>query len=187
MYRNIWNDIILMNLKDFENIGVGFYINIFTFCFAVCICIAAVFFEINRGQMNLVVKQLIRHGATDADNAKTLSDLGLNGKRIIRFQLSRRSRLSILVSRVGAPSITYEEYVKMPPAKRKELEVFDINTATFYIPDENKERANKILHTYAFSLPRIILFCMFILLIWALITVFSYEIFCLINNALGRI
>ncbi len=187
MYRNIWNDIILMNLKDFENIGVSFYINIFTFCVAVCICIAGVIFEINRGQMNLVIKQLTRHAATDEESSKTLSDLGLKDKKIIKHLLSRRSRLSILVSRVGAPSISYEDYIKMSAAKRKELENFDITTARFYIPEENKERANKVLHTYAFSLPRAILFCLFILLFWALITVFSYEIICLINTGLGRL
>ena len=187
MYSNIWYDIILLNLKDFPNIGIDFYFNIFVFALAVCLCVIAFVFELNRGAMSLMIKQLFRHEATSADSGKTLGELGLAGKSIIKYSLCHKSPLSKIVQRVGAPTFSYEEYVKLPPAKRRELEKFDIETARFYITEESNERAKKIYSSYGFSVPRIILFCLFILLFAVLIAIFSYEIICLINSALGNI
>ena len=186
MYKNIWNDIILLNLKDFENIGINFYINIFFFIIAFLFCVIAVFLELNRDAMSVMAKQLLRHSAMSPSDAKRLCDLGLDKNKRIRFQLLHKTSLSRLVSRVGAPDITYEDYVKLPPQKRRELDKFDIESAEFYISDENVDRATKIYYTYRLSLPRLILFCLFILLFCALLTVFSYEIICSINVFLEK-
>ena len=186
MYRNIWKDIVLLNLKSFENIGIDFYFNIFVFAFAACICVGAVLFELNRGSISLTVKQLLRHNAFEPSSAKTLAELGILNKKLIRYSLTRKSRLSKLVTRVGAPEISYEEYIKLTPEKKRELEKFDIGTAKFYINEENRDRTKNIYRTYGFSLPRVILFCVFVLIFSLLIAIFSYEIFCVINSLLGK-
>lgn len=186
MYNNIWNDIILLNLKDFENIGIDFYINIFLFGLAFCICIFSVLFEINRGAISLALKQIIRHGAVGEQNAKTLSDLGLINNKLIKYSLTRKTSLSRMISRVGAPYFTYEEYMKLPPSEKKKIGKFDIASAQFFIQESEVDNANKIYKSYSFSLGRVILFCLLVLLLYALLTVFSYEIICLINSALGK-
>ena len=145
------------------------------------------FFELNRGTIYLTVKQLSRHNAFNPESAKTLSELGLFDKKLVKYSLKRKSRLSRLVSRVGAPEITYEEYVKLSPKKKRELENFDISAAKFYINEENREKTKHIYRAYGFSLPRVILFCVFILIFALLIAIFSYEIFCVINSLLGKI
>ena len=187
MYSNWWNDIILLNLNSFENIGVDFYINLFFLMLAVCICIIAVFFEIYRGCQSLIFKQLLRHGCIGEDNAKPLVEIGLYNNKILKFYLGHNSYLSRYVLCAGEQKLNYEEYLKLDPIQRRAYGKKDVNTAAFYISHDNVDYAKKIHNRYEFSAFRMIVFCLFILISCALVITFSYEIVCLLNSWLGTI
>ena len=67
MLKNFWNDILLLNLNEFENIGFDFYINMFLLALGIGICIFSVGLELSRGAMFTMMKQLIRHQATSEE------------------------------------------------------------------------------------------------------------------------
>ncbi|MBQ7363118.1 MAG: hypothetical protein IJW48_01565 [Clostridia bacterium] len=184
MLENVWNNIILLNLRDFENISVDFYINIFLFFLALAIVACAFVFEYSRGVMHVAVKQLLRHGALGEGEAKTLSKLGLADNKMVKLFLSRDTRLSKLLSRVGAPDVKYEDFVKMKRAEQKELFRVDFSKDRFYISDENSDQANRVFSSYAFSLPRFLLFALLVFLLWGAIAAFSYELISYIDSVL---
>ena len=184
MLKNIWNDIILLNLKDYENIGVDFYINIFFFVLAVFICISFFVIEHKRGCMRLTVKQLMRHNAEGEESAKTLFELGISSRSIKRA-LSTDTRLSKIVKRVGAHEYTYEEYVKLSKEKKLKKEKIDFTTARFYINKSYEQQAKHIYENYNTSLVKSLLMCALVILIYGAVAAVSSEIIEYINSALG--
>lgn len=182
MLGHIWNNIILLNLNEFENIGIDIYINILFFALAVVLILFAFFFDYSRGITYLTVKQLVRHGAKDKESAKTLSELGLSKNRFVKFMLSGANELTRIVLRTAAPEIDYDAFVKLSRDEKKKLFLIDFDTETFYLSNESKERTDKILSRYEFSLPRFLAFAVFVILIWGVVCAFSYEIFAYINS-----
>ena len=175
MLGHIWNNIILLNLNEFENIGIDIYINILFFALAVVLILFAFFFD-------LTVKQLVRHGAKDKKSAKTLSELGLLKNRFVKFMLSGANELTRIVLRTGAPEIDYDAFVKLSRDEKKKLFLIDFDTETFYLSNESKERTDRILSRYEFSIPRFLAFAVFVILIWGVVCALSYEIFAYINS-----
>ncbi len=186
MLEDVWNNIILLNLKDFENIGIDFYINIFLFFVSLAIIIYALAFEYSRGVMHTVVKQLIRHGAFDKDGGMTISELGISDGFFTKFMLSRDPRLARIVHRVGEPDISHDEYMKLKRSEREKLLRVDFSTERFYIPEDKKDAAERVFATYAFSLPRFLVFCLFVFLIWGAVAAVSYELFNYLNSIIIR-
>ena len=182
MLGHIFNNIILLNLNEFDNIGIDFYINLFFFFLALVVIAVAFVYEYSRGVMHLMVKQLIRHEANDKDSAKKLSDLGLHSNRVLKFMLSRNAELRKIVKRLGEPEIDYEGFLKLSAEDRKKVFSIDFETEAFYIREDNKDRAEKIVSSYVFSLPRFIAFAVFVILIWGCVAAFSFEIFSYINS-----
>ncbi len=176
MLEHVWNNIILLNLRDFENIGINFYINIFLFFVALAIALYALFFEYYRGVMQLTVKQLLRHDAIDKDGARMLSELGLEKSRFVKLFLSSGSGRKKIVSRIGEPEVEYDKFVKMKKAEQKKLFHIDFPTERFYINKDRVDEARRVFSSYSFSVSRYLLFCLFIFLIWGAISAFSYEI-----------
>ena len=83
MFGHIWNNIILLNLNEFANIGIDIYINLLFLAIAVAIIVIAFLFDFSRGVTYTVVKQLVRHEAKDENCAKTLSELGLSKSKFV--------------------------------------------------------------------------------------------------------
>ncbi len=184
MLKNIWNDIILLNLKDYDNIGIDFYINIFFFAVAVFICAGFFVFEHKRKCMRITVKQLLRHKAEREDSAKTLAELGLSSYNIKRALLTN-TRLLKVVKRVGAPEYTYEEYTRLSKEKKIGKEKIDFSTARFYIDEKYKNQARHIYENYNTSIIKNVLLCFLVLLIYGAVAAVSSEIIGYINSALG--
>ena len=183
MLKNFWNDIILLNLRDFENIGFDFYINIFLFFVALIIIVYAFFFEYLKGVMQLTVRKLLRQGAIGRDNAKSLSELGLNSNFFVKLILSGGSRFKKTVARIGEPDVSYDDFVKMDKRERKKLYAIDFKTEKFYIAPESKDSADKIFSTYAFSPLRFIMFAVLVILVFGAVAAFSFEILSYINSS----
>ena len=182
MFGHVWNNIILLNLNEFENIGIDFYINVFFFFLSVAIIVIALVFEYSRGTVHITVKQLVRHEARGADNAKSLKELGLNRNRIVMLLLSRSRDLNSVVKRLGKPEIDYEGYMKLSREEKKKIFSIDFENEKFYLSEENKERVDRILSRYAFSLPRFIAFSVLVILLWGAVAAFSYEILAYLNS-----
>ena len=186
MLEHVWNNIILLNLRDFENIGVDFYINIFFFFAALAIMLVAFFFDYSRGVTYVTVKQLVRHGALSKETSVSLSDIGLDKNVAVRFFLSRDSELSKLVSRLSAPTLDYCTYIKMKSSEKRKLLTLDFEKERFFLSGDRNDRVNKVMSVYSFSLTRFILFCVFVFLLWGVVSAFSYEIIAYLDaNILG--
>ncbi len=111
---------ITLNLNEYEAFGgADFYVTLFLAVIALCLCVGFFIFAYRKNTMIMVIEQLYRHGAVEEPRAKTLSELGIKNTRIVRELLSS-GRLSRAVSRVGAKTLTYEEYVEMERARKKE-------------------------------------------------------------------
>ena len=182
MFGHIWNNIILLNLNEFANIDIDIYINLLFLAIAVAIIVIAFLFDFSRGITYTAVKQLVRHEANDENSAKTLSELGLSKSKFVRFMLSGAGELTRAVLRVGSPKIDYDSFMKLNREERKKLFLIDFDTETFYLSEEGKKRADRILSRYEFSIPRFVAFAVFVILIWGAVCAFSYEIFSYINS-----
>ena len=176
MFKNFWNDVILINLKDYGFISFDFYINIFLFALCVCVCISSFYIEHQRGSMALMLKQLIRHNAFSEESAKSLMELGLLSSLSIKRSLSRETRLSKIVSRVGYKKLSYDEFMALSKEERKKLNAVDFSTAKFYISPESSNEAKHVYETYQTSLVKTLLMCALVFLIYGALCAISSEV-----------
>jgi predicted DNA-binding ArsR family transcriptional regulator len=137
--------------------------------------------------MALLIKQLIRHKATDEDSAVTLNKIGLGEKKGLRGMLAKDNRLTRMVQRVGQKKYTYEEYVAMQKEKRKEVEKIDFSEAKFFIPEENQKKAKHFHESYNGSLVKNILYCVLLLAFFVCLMFAMPEILNSINGLIGKI
>ena len=181
MPNNFYRDILLLNLKDYQNIGVDFYVNIFL-AFAL-LALGAAFFYINhnRGIMSLVIKQLIRHGA------KTLSEIGLNENRSAKRLLKKDGQLTKIVARVGKIKYTYEEYVALSKKDRQSHDDFDIDAARFYISEDQKKRAENIYENYGGSIVRTVLYLILLCTLYVCFALVMPQIVSALDNFIGSL
>ena len=183
--KDIYEKYFLLNLKDYPNIGINLEINALVLAFTVGVVIASLLINYHRGYTYLAAKRLLRHGALDEKNAKTLGELGINTASV-RFALSRRGHLSKMVRRVGEPHYTYEEYVAKMKSRDKKDEKIDFSTAVFYLDEAHLDRARHISEAESPSLIKSILFACLILSIGICLFLLMPEILTGINSLLGQ-
>jgi len=182
---NLLEDIFLLNLKDYSNIGVDFYINIFLLVLFVCIGVGCFVFNGYRNAMHILIKQLVRHGAKSESEAKTLKALGLSSSYLVKRCLSGNGQISRIVRRVGEKTYTYEEYVKLERRGELKAERIDFSTAAFYLDKEKQDRTKYILENYSSSLPKTILLVIFLIILYICISFVMPEILSFINSSLA--
>ena len=186
MFKEFWNDIVLLNLNSFENIGFDFYINVFIFFVAVAFCLFAFYIESTRGLIHLLISQMKRHNSYSLDDSKTLSELGLKSNLRIKRLIAKNHMLSRVIARSNVKNYTFDEYVEMKPSERRSAEKIDFDTEKFYIQESATARASDIYSSYGFSLGRLMVFCLLILIIFTSIMIMSPEILRSIDNAIGE-
>ena len=175
-----------INLKSYEKIGVNFEINKFLLLVAIGLCAVAFVVNYRRSLMIDTIKQLFRHGATEENAAKTLSELGLYGSRGIRKAVISDSQLRRMIRIVGETRPTYEEYVaSMKKSKGSAVSSVDISTARIYIPEEALERAKFVYNTYSTSLLKTALTCIFIIAVAVCLILLSPSLLSFIDSALA--
>ncbi len=187
MWKKLYYDLFLINLKDYKNIGIDLQINVLLLCLFLALCVS--FFVINhhRATTQIIVKQLMRHNANDKDSAKTLEELGLDGSASAKRMLSAGGQITKLVARVGEKTYTYEEYKKLMGKKGGvPKEKIDLACAKFYVRAEAKERISFIVDTYGSSVLRTALYCILTLAIYICIALCMPEILSFINNYIGN-
>lgn len=173
-----------INLNEYENININLEINkviLLAFC---ALAIGVVFLNVYRGNIRLCVSQLLRHGATDKDSAKTLTELGLADSKTVKFLLSRDTLLTKTVAALGEKKYTYEEYKALNKSERKTK--IDFTSEAFYIREGKTDRARDILEKYVTSSARTVTSCVLIAIVCICVIACMPGILNVINNLLGR-
>ena len=186
MLKSYFEDYLSVNLADYENIGVDFEISKFLLIILAALCISFFVIDWHRGYMLLAVKKLFRHGATSEEGAKTLKELGLDRSKSVKWALLTDTRLSKIMSWVGKPQYTYEEYVALRKEKRESGERFvderpDLNTARFYISERYMGEAKNIAENYSSSFIKTVFFSLMFVIIFVCLTLIMPELLSFIN------
>lgn len=186
MFEKLVYDYFFINLKDYSNIGIDFEINVFLFILTIALCVCFFVVTVYRSSTQNIVKQLARFGCKDESTAKTLGELGLDRSAFLKMSLSRESRLTRVVGRVGEKIFTYEEYVAESKQKGGiKREKIDFSTAKFYIREDQHDAAKHILESYGTSIPRTILYCVLFISIYICISLVMPEVLTAIDSLIG--
>lgn len=159
--KEFYTRFFLINLKDYYNLGIDLEINILLAFLLPAVLLIWIAFHLLRNNTFLIVKRLSRRGATSEKGAKTLRELGLFDRKILRLMLSTDGQVTKIVKRVGAPVYTYEEYKKLS-SKEKRGEKIDFETARFYLDVAKQDRIDRIVNRYEVRPHHTVLMCAFI-------------------------
>ena len=95
--KEFYTRFFLINLKDYYNLGVDLEINIVLLALLPIVMLIWISFHFWRNNTFLVIKRLARRDATNTDSAKTLRELGLFDKAMLKWMLSSEGQLSKIV------------------------------------------------------------------------------------------
>lgn len=141
---NFYEKYFLINLKDYSGFGIDLEINKILLFILIGALAAIILIGFRKAGMARVVKSLLRHEAKGEESAMSLDELKIN-TYAARLALSSQSgRLAKVISRVGAPNYTYEEYVALTKQKGFKEEKIDFATAKFYIEESKTDEAKRI-------------------------------------------
>ena len=173
---------VLLNLKDYFGEGYDMQPLLWFFFLSVGVSIACFFLHVYKNALSLLAKQALRHKATSEEGAKTLTELGLRGRPIIRYLLRGEGHVYRVVSRLGAVTPTYEEYVAAQRQKgaRKKRERLDLDTARFFIPEDRHAYAERLAEEGCATILRPIAAACAILLLYLLITLLAPSVLSLL-------
>lgn len=107
-----------LNPKDYPNLGLDIYINIFYFCLFILTAAVMVFLHFQRRELFRFFTALSRHEAKDEASAKTIEGLRLKNSLLLRYILKYDNRIKRLVGVVGEKKYTYEEYMELLKKKQ---------------------------------------------------------------------
>lgn len=179
-----YNKYFLINLLDYPNIGIDLQINVILFCFLIGLIVTTVIINLRNEAVTRLIKKLLRYESLNEENAKTLTDLGINNA-ITRSTLMGSSRIAKIISRVGAIQMTYEEYVEAIKDKKYKEEKIDFNTASFYISEENYEEAVSFTEADTTSPLNTALLCLLMTAIYVFLMFLMPSILSIIDGMLA--
>lgn len=140
-------DFLKLNLSEFENFGINFPIGIFITLFTVTMCVAIFVYNYKKSYTASLLKQLIRHNATDEQSAKTLKELHLDNIWAIKLALSGSGQLTYMVKAAGGKKTSYEEYVAQSRVRGFKDKKINFDEAKFYIPSDRTDKAKRTLES----------------------------------------
>ena len=108
-----------LNPKDYPNLGLDIYINIFYFCLFILTAALMVFLHFQRRELFRFFTALSRHEAKDEATAKTIEGLRLKNGLLLRYILKYDNRIKRLVGVTGEKKYTYEEYMELLKKKKQ--------------------------------------------------------------------
>ena len=108
-----------LNPKDYPNLGLDIYINIFYFCLFILTAAVMVFLHFQRRELFRFFTALSRHEAKDEATAKTIEGLRLKNGLLLRYILKYDNRIKRLVGVTGEKKYTYEEYMELLKKKKQ--------------------------------------------------------------------
>lgn len=198
---NFYEKYFLINLKDYSNIGLDLEINKILFCILVGAVLAIAIIGYRKAGVCQIVKALLRHEAKDESSAKTLDELKINTPSVRMALSATEGRLAKIISRVGAPRYTYEEYIaamKKPKNKALDgektitalqstpvLDKIDFTAARFYIPEDKTEEAKSIYDRSDSPILHTVLTCVLLVSLYICILFAMPGILEVVNTFLG--
>ena len=183
-WLKIFRDFFSVNLKDYPNIGIDLEITKVLFCFTIGLIVTTIVVSYIRLQTNTLIKKLLRHEATEEENAKSLEKLGMNSFGASVAFLSK-GRLSKIVYFKGQKEYTYEEYTELIKSKDFKEEKIDFKTAEFYIKPDKIEEAKKIIDVPTTSVLSLVLLCILIIAVFTCLMLIMPELLSFINSLIG--
>lgn len=175
-------ELFTLNVNDYITDGPDMKINLFMLAITLGICLGTVIMGIYKHYTVLILKQLIRHEAKDDDGAKTLAELRLSDKRILKYFLSHKGQLTDMVGRVGEKVYTYEELTALQKQKGYKEEKIDFSEARFFIRPDKSDRASHVYESDNTSFLRIVLFCVLFIAVYVCLALLMPSILKLINS-----
>ena len=165
-----------INLNEYENIGIDLEINkVLVIGFAAFI-VGIILYNAYRRNINLVLSQLIRHGARSEESAKTLKELRLNGMSAIKRMLTKDNLLTKFVARVDRETETKDVATEVS---------IDFTTAKFYIKADKYLIAESMSTRRDSSLMNTVIACVFSVIVCLCIVACMPGILNIINALLG--
>ena len=122
---NIIKEYFLLDIYDYFDGALHFYINIFVLLLGAAICVFCFVVTAYTRHTYAVYTQLLRHKAFDETSAKTIGELHLKPTAIIKNTLMRGNHFNKCIRRVGA-----ENKNNGAPAPVQNI---DFSTEKFYI------------------------------------------------------
>lgn len=180
-------DLIMLNAKDYLDTVSDIYINVIIFAIALALCIASFVINHNKAYTYKIIRQLLRRGATNEENAKTLKELHLDNSRSLKSALTRKGQLASVIKRAGYTEPTYEEYVAEMKAKKRKKETLDFDDARFYIPADKVDSAKRIQEKGEPTILRTMLVCVLIIALSVCVMLLMPEILTLLAKASDKI
>ena len=180
-------EFFFLNLNDYSNIEISFPIGIFLILITVALCVFAFLYAYRRIIIVGVLKQLLRHDATNEENAKTLSKLHVHDGFLLKNMLSKTSgQLKSIVCRKGETKMTYEQYLILSKAKGYKEEKIDFSCAEFYINPEKLDDAKKIVESESPSMIKPLLMSILLLVLLLCVSLTLPQLLDYINNSIGK-
>ena len=176
-----------VNLNDYSNINVDLEINKVVLGAFIALIAGVIVLNVYRGNIRLVIMQLMRHNAKDEESAKTLCELGLDKSHAVKKALSKRNVLTRTVTMVGAVEYDYETYKGMSKEARAESEKIDFDSARFYLDPEETYRAEFIIERYNTSIIRTAVICLFFAILCVCTIACMPGILNVVNSLLEKI
>ena len=173
-----------INLKDYPSFGFDFPSTIVLFCFLIALIFTTVVVNYKRRRIEEMISALTRHKAFDEESAKTLSELNLD-KRVFGGLLSSEGQLTKMVARVGEKKMSYEEFIALTKKKGYKEEKLGLDTALFYIREEGRDRAKRVLDIGASSPLNTALFCLLLVAVFICLAMLMPGILSALNSLLG--
>lgn len=181
---NFIKEFFILNLNDYENIPFYFPVGLLITLLTVAMCVAVFVINYRNGYTCAMIKQLLRHGATDENGAKTLKELRLDNIYGLKGALSRSGRLTYIVKRVGDVKPSYEEFMANRKKRGYKEEGIDFSEARFYIAEEQLDRAKGILEKSGASIWKPIILSVIFIAAWVILALFLPDLLEYINSSL---
>ena len=100
--------------------------------------------------------------------------------------LTQSGELTSIVKRVGAPTYSYDEYVKLSKTRGFKEEKIDFSTTRFFICDSGRDRARGLYEREAPSLARPIMLCVMLFVFLACLSFLVPELLTWLNQSLAE-
>ena len=187
MLKYFFYNYVLLNTKDYSNIELDMYPNVLLLGAALLLIACFILLHIKRRAIFALVSALMRREAYGEDTAVTLSKLRLNDSKILRFLLRFDSEICRVVTWVGRPSYSYEEYRDLVKSRKATGQRPTPEKELFYLDPKQISRAKFIFDNYDASIVKTVLCAVLILIISCMLVIVSPELLTLINNALASV
>ena len=194
--KEFYTRFFLINTNEYYNLGADLWINKLLFILMPIVVLIWVGYHLVRNNTFLIVKRLAKRDAMSEGNAKTLAELGLGDRKILKWMLSGDGRITRLVKRKGAPVYTYEEYVEAQKRRKKKStdgaldpgkEKIDFETAEFYLDGTQSERITKICASYEVRPRHTVIMCIGIVVTFVIVMLLMHEILTGLDWLVGSI